>query len=119
MYEATSTGWFAACAALMVARNSHEVSLVLVSTTLQSTKTKPTTANMTKSNTSTNAKSHADQRPGIDPHAKSVRVQLDGESLHIGFVPRRLVRLVRSGSAQIVDVNTFDVDGSSVYYCRV
>lgn len=61
----------------------------------------------------------AEPVPDIDPNAKSVRVQLQGESLHIGFVPRRLTGVVREGSAQVVDINTFDADGSSVYYCKV
>ena len=56
---------------------------------------------------------------GIDPNAKSVHVQLDDESLHVGFVPRRLTRLVRSGRAKIVDIDTFELKGSPVYYCKV
>ena len=61
----------------------------------------------------------AEPVPDVDPNAKSVRVQLQGQSLHIGFVPRRLTGVVREGSAHVVDINTFDADGSSVYFCRV
>ena len=61
----------------------------------------------------------AEPVPDIDMHAKSVRVQLQGESLHVGFVPRRLTGVVREGSAHVVDTDTFDDDGSPVYYCKV
>ena len=61
----------------------------------------------------------AEPVPGIDPNAKSVRVQVDGESYHIGFVPRRLTSIVEVGRAQVLELATFDADGSSVYYCRV
>ena len=61
----------------------------------------------------------AEPVPDIDPNAKSVRVELEGESLHVGFVPRRLTGVVAEGSAQVVDIDTFDANGSSVYYCKV
>ena len=61
----------------------------------------------------------AEPVPGIDSNAKSVRVQVDGESYHIGFVPRRITGIVEAGGAQVLAIDTFDPDGASVYYCKV
>lgn len=63
----------------------------------------------------------ADPVPDVDPHAVSVKAELDGQLVRLGYVPKRLINQVQRGHADVVAIDTFTPKGSAtpLWYCKI